>query len=143
SAVMSHKDRTVRQLRGGVELLVKSNGITLLRGTGSLSAANKVHVEGAEGARDLEAKNVVLATGSVEARPPIPGLDLPGVIGSTDALSIDAVPESIAIIGGGALGCEFASVFHHFGAKVTVVEMMDRLLPIEDADLGGGLVRVF
>jgi len=143
AAVMNHKERTVRQLRGGVELLVKSNGITLFRGTGSLAAANRVRIEGPDGAQELGATNVILATGSVEARPPIPGLDLPGVIGSTQALSIDAVPPSIAVIGGGAVGCEFASVFHHFGAKVTVVEMMEHLLPLEDADLGNGLARAF
>jgi dihydrolipoamide dehydrogenase len=143
AAVMNHKERTVRQLRGGVELLVKSNGITLFRGAGSLTAPGQVRVEGTDGTQELSAKNVIVATGSVEARPPIPGLDLPGVIGSTQALSIEAVPESIAIIGGGAVGCEFASVFHHFGAKVTVVEMMETLIPLEDADLGNGLARAF
>jgi dihydrolipoamide dehydrogenase len=143
AAVMNHKERTVRQLRGGVELLVKSNGITLFRGTGSLTAPGRVRVEGTDGVQEIEAKNVILATGSVEARPPIPGLDLPGVIGSTQALSIESVPPSVVVIGGGAVGCEFASVFHHFGAKVTVVEMMENLLPLEDADLGSGLARAF
>src|SRR5690348_3186287 len=103
AAVMNHKERTVRQLRGGVELLVKSNGITLFKGAGSLVAKDRVRVEGSDGTQELEARNIVLATGSVEARPPIPGLDLPGVIGSTQALSIEAVPPSIAIIGGGAV----------------------------------------
>ena len=143
AAVLNHKERTVRQLRGGVELLVKSNGISLYRGAGSLTAPGQVHVDGSDGAHDLEATNVILATGSVEARPPIPGLDLPGVIGSTQALSIDAVPPSIVVIGGGAVGCELASVFHHFGSTVTVVEMMEHLLPLEDADLGAGLARAF
>ncbi|HZQ99743.1 MAG TPA: dihydrolipoyl dehydrogenase [Chloroflexota bacterium] len=143
AAVMNHKERTIRQLRGGVELLVKSNGIALFRGTGSLITPGRVRVEGVDGVQELEAKNVILATGSVEARPPIPGLDLPGVIGSTQALSIEAVPPSIVVIGGGAVGCEFASVFHHFGAHVTIVEMMENLLPLEDADLGNGLARSF
>jgi dihydrolipoamide dehydrogenase len=143
SAVMNHKERTVRQLRGGVELLMKTNGITVFKGTGSLMARDRVRVEGADGAQELTARNVILATGSVEARPPIPGLDLPGVIGSTQALSIDDVPSSIVIIGGGILGCEFASIFSHFGAKVTVIEMMDRIIPLEDADLGAGLARAF
>jgi dihydrolipoamide dehydrogenase len=62
---------------------------------------------------------------------------------STEALSVEAIPESIAIIGGGTLGCEFASIFHHFGAKVTVVEMVDHLLPLEDPELGNGLARAF
>src|SRR5207245_10025304 len=88
-----------------------------------------------------EARQIGTATGSAEARPPIPGLDLPGVIGSTEALALDAVPESIAIIGGGPVGVEFASVFATFGATVTVIEMVDRLLPLEDADLGNGLRR--
>src|SRR5829696_5366236 len=87
AAVQSHKDRTVRQLRGGVELLMKTNGITVFKGTGSLMARDRVRVDGADGSQELSAPNVVLATGSVEARPPIPGLDLPGVIGTTEALA--------------------------------------------------------
>lgn len=142
SAVLNHKERTVRQLRGGVELLVKSNGITLFRGAGSLMARDRVRVEGAE-PLELQAKNVVIATGSIEARLPIEGLDLPGVIGTTEALSLDEVPASIAIVGGGANGCEFASIFATFGAKVTVIEMLDRLVPLEDPDLGAGLGRAF
>jgi dihydrolipoamide dehydrogenase len=106
-------------------------------------ARDRVSVATAEGVQELAAQNVILATGSVEARPPIPGLELPGVIGSTDALSIQAVPDSIAIIGGGAVGCEFASVFSQFGSKVALIEMMPNLLPLEDADLASGLARVF
>jgi dihydrolipoamide dehydrogenase len=143
SAVMGHKERVVRQLRGGVEMLVKTNGIQLVRGTASLAAPDRVRVEGPDGAQELEARNVIVATGSAEARPPIPGLDSPGLIFSTEALSIGELPESIAIVGGGILGCEFASIFHHFGAKVTVVEMVDHLLPLEDPDLGNGLARSF
>jgi dihydrolipoamide dehydrogenase len=143
SAVMGHKERVVRQLRGGVEMLVKTNGVQLVRGTATLAARDRVRVEGLDGGQELEARNVIVATGSAEARPPIPGLDSPGLMFSTEALAIEAIPESIAIIGGGTLGCEFASIFHHFGAKVTVVEMVEHLLPVEDPELGNGLARAF
>ncbi len=144
AAVMNHKERTIRQLRGGVELLVKSNGITLFRGAASLMSRDRVKVIGADGvSSELSTKAIVLATGSVEARPPIPGLDLPGVIGSTQALSIESVPASIAIIGGGPVGCEFASVFGNFGSQVTIIEMMEHILPLDDVEIGNGLAKAF
>jgi dihydrolipoamide dehydrogenase len=143
SAVLGHKERTIRQLRGGVEMLVKTNGIQLVRGAGSLMARDRVRVDGPEGTQELSARNIIVATGSVEARPPIPGLDLPGVIGTTDALSLDAVPESIAVVGAGANGCELGSAYHQFGAKVTLVEMLDRVAPLEDPDIGTALGRAF
>ena len=143
AGVLSHKERTVRQLRGGIEMLVKTNGIQLFRGTATLMARGRVRVEGPEGVQEIPARNVIVATGSVEARPPIPGLDLPGVIGTTDALSLEAVPESIAVVGAGANGCELGSAYHQFGAKVTLVEMLDRVVPLEDADLGTALGRAF
>src|SRR5262245_34239778 len=142
-AVQSHRERTVRQLRGGVELLLKTNGVTVFKGTGSLMARDRVRVDGADGAQELLARHVVLATGSAEARPPIAGLDLPGVIGTTDALALGEVPSSLAIVGGGANGCEFACMFAEFGSRVTVIEMLDRLVPLEDPDLGAGLQRSF
>jgi dihydrolipoamide dehydrogenase len=143
AAVQSHKDRTVKQLRGGVELLMKTNGITVVKGTGSLMARDRVRVDGPDGSQELSARNVILATGSSEARPPIPGLDLPGVIGTTDALALGQIPASLAIVGGGANGCEFACTFAEFGSRVTVIEMLDRLVPLEDPDLGAGLQRSF
>src|SRR5262245_39843538 len=143
AAVQSHKDRTVRQLRGGVELLMKTNGIAVFKGTGSLMARDRVRVDGAEGSQEISASHIVLATGSAEATPPIAGLDLPGVIGTTAALALDAVPRSVAIVGGGANGCEFACGLAEFGAKVTVIEMLDRLVPLEDPELGAGLQRAF
>ncbi|TAK22190.1 MAG: dihydrolipoyl dehydrogenase [Chloroflexota bacterium] len=143
AAVMNHKERTIRQLRGGVEALVKSNGIELIRGSATLMARDRLRVASAEGSVEVAAKNIILATGSSEARPPIPGSDLAGVIGSAEALSLDAVPSSIAVIGGGALGCEFASIYHHFGSRVTVIEMLPSLLPLEDADIGAALGKSF
>src|SRR5207237_9624043 len=127
AAVQSHKDRTVKQLRGGVQLLMKTNGIAVFKGTGSLMARDRVRVDGPDGAQELLARNVVLATGSAEATPPIAGLDLPGVIGTTAALALEEVPASLAIVGGGANGCEFACTFAEFGSRVTVIEMLDRL----------------
>jgi dihydrolipoamide dehydrogenase len=89
----------------------------------------------------VEAQHIVIATGSRPTRLPLPGLDLPGVIDSTGALELVELPERLVIIGGGVIGVEFADIFAAFGVQVTIVEMLDRLLPLMDADLGLSLAR--
>ncbi|MGH2460828.1 MAG: dihydrolipoyl dehydrogenase [Chloroflexota bacterium] len=140
--VQARKDRVVSRLRQGVEGLVKGNGITYLHGAGRFLDAHRLEVRLDDGGtEEVSARNVVIATGSAESRPPIPGLDLPGVFGSTEGLSLPEVPASVVIIGGGAIGVEFASMFSAFGAEVTVVEMLDTLIPTEDPDLGKTLAQ--
>lgn len=142
--VQARKDRVVTRLRQGVEGLVKGNGITHLHGEGRFLDAHRVEVRLDDGRiEEVSAKSVIIATGSVESRPPIPGLDLPGVFGSTDGLSLTEVPSSVVIIGGGAIGVEFASMLSGFGSQVTVVEMLDTLVPTEDPDLGKALAQQF
>lgn len=130
SVIMKRKATVVRRLVTGVGGLLRSNAITHVPGEAKLVAPNAVEIAG----QRLEADAIIIASGSVPAVPPIPGLDLPGVITSDGALSLEALPESIAIAGGGVIGVEFASVFATFGVKVTVVEMLPRILPNIDAE---------
>jgi dihydrolipoamide dehydrogenase len=142
--VGDRKNQVVSQLRNGVEGLIRGNGINSVRGKGTISRGG-VRVEKADGTieRINASRGVLIATGSKEGRPPIPGVNLPGVIGSDQALELDSVPNSIVIVGGGPVGVEFATIFNSFGSRVTVVEMLPTLLPLEDAEMGGLLARSF
>src|SRR5207248_11227072 len=91
----------------------------------------------------LAGKNIIIATGSTPAQLPIPGNDLPGVINSDGAFMLREVPKHIVIVGGGAVGTEWATMFHAFGAEVTLVELLPNLLPVEDEDMGRTLARSF
>jgi len=132
--VRKHKDRTVKQLVAGVEGLLKSRQVEVLNGRGKLLSPTEVEVSGADGAQRLSAKNILWATGSVPFVLPIPGADGPGVVTSDEAVDLPGPPETMAIIGGGAIGCEFAYVYSRFGTKVTVVEMLGSLMPTEDPE---------
>ena len=134
------KNKIVKQLTGGVAYLVQAAGVRIVEGTGRMLDAHTVEAVTADGtAEKIEADAIVLATGSREMT--IPGFETDGVsvLNSTDMLDIRALPESITIIGGGVIGMEFASVFNAFGKKVTVVELMPRILPLEDEDISRAL----
>jgi dihydrolipoamide dehydrogenase len=142
--VQARREQIVKRSRSAVESLVKSNGITLVRGLATFAAPNRLQVAKAEGGtEEVTAKSVVIATGSTEARPPVEGIDLPGVMTSKEALSIQRVPKSIVIVGGGYIGVEFATIFRAFGSEVTVVEMLPTLIPLEDPDLGKALAASY
>jgi dihydrolipoamide dehydrogenase len=138
SAIYAYKQQVVEKLRGGVEGLLKSAKVTVVAGTGTLTAEHTVTV----GDAVYTAENVLLATGSVPARPPIPGLDLEGVLTSDELLNGVAPFKSIVIIGGGVIGMEFATFFNDLGVEVTVVEGLDRLLPLLDKELGQNLSMI-
>ena len=140
--VMSRKDKVVKQLVGGVGTLMKSNGIQVFKGSGRLAERGKVIVEG-EKAETINPRNVIIATGSIPATVPVRGADGAGVIDSDGALKLTEVPPSMLVIGGGAVGSEWANIFAVFGSKVTLVEMMPTLLPLEDEDMGKTLARSF
>ena len=130
------KAEVVAKLRSGVEGLLSANKIDILRGLGVIEGQGKVRV----GEEVYSCDNIVIATGSTPARPPIPGLDLPGVITSDELLECtDAFDPSLVIIGGGVIGVEFASVYASLGCAVTVVEAMPRILPTLDADIAQNL----
>ena len=138
SAVYAYKQQVVEKLRGGVEGLLKSAKVAVIKGLGTLTAPHTVAV----GETVYTAESILLATGSVPARPPIPGLDLPGVLTSDELLSGVEPFQSIVIIGGGVIGMEFATFFNDLGVDVTVVEGLDRLLPLLDKELGQNLSMI-
>ncbi len=139
TAVNSYKDKVVEGLYKGLTGLVKSRGIEVVPGDGRLVSATAVQV----GDRRIEARHVVLATGSVPKT--LPGLELDGthVISSDEALTLDRVPASAVILGAGAIGCEFASVWASFGADVTIVEALPHLVPLEEESSSKLLERAF
>lgn len=132
----------VGRLSRGVGGLLKRAGVTVLEGTGRLAGRKKVAVALAAGGEEvLDAAKVIIATGSEPARPQGIPFDGERVITSDEALRLTRLPASVLILGGGYIGCEFASIFAQFGVQVTVVEMLDRLLPTLDADVAAEVTK--
>ncbi len=131
----------------GVEFLFKKNKITWIKGTGTLGSGKTVKVTGADGKTETHTatKAVVISTGSRVKGLPQAGLELnkTTVISSDEALILEQAPKAIAIVGAGAVGCEFADVFNAFGSRVTLIEAMPQILPLEDADSGVEVARNF
>jgi dihydrolipoamide dehydrogenase len=127
----------------GVEFLFKKNKITLLPGTGTLTSKTSVNVKGAAGAETLQARAIILATGSAPRSLPAVSIDEKVVISSNGAVRNETRPASIVIIGAGAVGMEFADVYAAYGTQVTVLEALDRVLPVEDADASTLVARLF
>ena len=127
-------------MTSGVAGLFKANGVEWVKGTGRFKDANTIAVEGGE---DVTFRSAVVATGSFPLRPPIPGLDSPRCVDSTGLLAQESVPRRLVVLGGGIIGCEFASIFSRFGSEVTIVEMLDTLIPQEDADASKELAKQF
>jgi dihydrolipoamide dehydrogenase len=135
AAVMARKDQVVAGLQAGVVQLVAGNGVEVRYGEAALTGAGSLAVSGQAGREEHTAGKIILATGSMPARPPVPGADLPGVITSDEVLALGAVPRSMVVIGAGAVGVEFAAIFRAFGCEVTIVEMLPAILPSIDTDL--------
>jgi dihydrolipoamide dehydrogenase len=140
AAANEWKSKVVTQMTQGIAMLFKANGVEWVRGTGRFSDANTIAVEGAE---DVTFKSAIVATGSFPLRPPIDGLDSSRCIDSTGLLAQTEVPARLVILGGGIIGCEFASIFSRFGSEVTIVEMLPRLIPQEDGDASKELAKQF
>jgi dihydrolipoamide dehydrogenase len=134
--IMSRKDRVVKQLRGGVEFLMKKNAIDVYNGTGKLSGANSITVNDEE---ELTSEYIIIATGSEPSRPPIPGLNGVNVATSNEMLKLEKLPESMIVIGGGAIGIEFAYLCNTLGTKVTLLEGLEHILPQEDEQIAAEL----
>ncbi len=134
------KNGVVKQMTGGIAGLFKANGVEWVKGAGSFKDANTLAVEAGE---DVTFKTAIVATGSFPLRPPIDGLDSPRCVDSTGLLAVAEVPRRLVILGGGVIGCEFASIFQRFGSEVTIVEMLDALIPQEDADASKELAKAF
>ncbi|HEY2704712.1 MAG TPA: dihydrolipoyl dehydrogenase [Candidatus Dormibacteraeota bacterium] len=143
-AAARNRDQVVGRLHQGVQGLLRKNRVTVLAGRGRLLGPGRVGVSATGGEEtEVEAGAVILATGSRVRS--LPGLDLDGrtVISSDDALVLDHVPASVIVLGAGAVGVEFASMFRSMDAQVTVVEVADRLVPLEDEAIGPELQRAF
>src|SRR5829696_6944715 len=134
------KDGVVKQMTDGVASLFKANGVEWVKGVGRFKDANTLAVEGGE---DVSFKSAIVATGSFPLRPPIEGIDSERCIDSTGLLAQTEVPRRLVILGGGIIGCEFASIFRRFGSEVTIVEMLPALIPAEDADAQKELLKQF
>jgi len=134
------KDGVVKQMTGGVASLFKANGVDWVKGTGRFKDANTIAVEGGE---DVTFKQAVIATGSYPLRPPIEGLDSPRCVDSTGLLAQSEVPRRLVVLGGGIIGCEFASILARFGSEVTIIEMLPKLIPMEDDDAAAELAKQF
>ncbi len=137
------KNEAVLQLRRGIEGTAARKKIALIRGTAALLGSGGVSVRSGGGEEILRAKNILLATGSVPALPPIPGIDLPGVVTSDGLLENDRLVGRLVIIGGGVIGAEFAEVYAALGTAVTVIEAMPQLLPSLDKEIAQSLKMLF
>jgi dihydrolipoamide dehydrogenase len=162
-AVLKRKDAIVKGLTEGVAGLLKSNGVQVVSGHARFTGPTNLEVVGVGASTlgssgplynapasangqpraSLSARNVIIATGSTPAALPIPGIDLPGVVDSDGAFLLKEVPKRIVVIGGGAVGSEWATLFNAFGSEVTLVELLPTLLPLEDEDMGKTLARSF
>ena len=131
AGIAKRKQAVVKRLRGGVEHLLKSAGVTVINGKGEPAGERKIAVNGSV----IEARNVILATGSVPVRLPIPGADLPGVLDSDGVLALETCPPSVVIVGGGVIGMEFAALYAALGVPVTVLEVMETILTGLDDDV--------
>jgi len=137
-ALVARKDKVVGTLKRGVSGLLRDTSVEVLHGTGRLVGRNAVEVDGER----HEAANILIASGSRPAVPPIPGVDGERVLDSTSVFALKAVPERIAIIGGGYIGLEFASFFHEIGTEVTVYEALPRIATGCDGDIADELLKI-
>jgi dihydrolipoamide dehydrogenase len=140
ASLFANKARVVRELVSGVEKILKARKIEVLRGTGRLTGPGAVDVEGVGAVR---ASKIVLATGSVDVVPPQVPVDGAFIVGSKGLLDLGRIPESLVIVGGGFIGCEFASIFNALGSKVSIVEMLPSVLATEDAQISRTLQMLF
>lgn len=141
-ALVERKNKIVKQLTGGVKQLLSGRGVDIHRGTARFETANRLAVAlAAGGTQEITADNVILATGADAWMPPGWSLDGERVIGSKEALDLTKQPKRIAVLGGGVIGCEFASFFAAIGSQVTLVEMLPRLVVLEDEEISSALER--
>lgn len=127
---MAWKVEVVETLRGGVAHKMKKNGVKVVHGEATLLGHRQVRVDG----EVFEGNNIVIATGGSPFVPPLPGVDQPHVMTSTELLSIETLPESLVVVGGGVIGVEFASFFSSLGVRVDVIEMLDEIIPFMDRE---------
>jgi dihydrolipoamide dehydrogenase len=141
--VQARKDKVVKGLTGGIELLFKKNKIDWIKGSGRLAGKGRVEItEGAKGTLSAK-KEIIVATGSQPRSVPGIEIDRKRIITSDEAIGLRAIPKSIAIMGSGAVGVEFASIFRRFGSEVTLIELLPRIVPVEDEQVSAELEKSF
>jgi dihydrolipoamide dehydrogenase len=141
--VLERKNQIVTKHSKGIEFLMRKNKVDVLKGQARLMGGGRIEIAGDRGGETIEAKNIILASGS-EARM-LPGLqsDANLILTNIEILDLESIPKSIGIIGAGAVGVEFASIFNRFGSKVTVLEMLPRVVPVEDEEVSKELEKHF
>lgn len=139
---VNRKDRIVKSLRIGLDALMVKNEIHYIKGKAFIESKNLVRVNNKDENIIINCKKIIITTGSEPYVPGILGVDLQGVITSDEALELREIPKNIVIVGGGIIGLEFATMFNGIGSKVTIVEMLDKLLPNEDDELGEELLKL-
>jgi dihydrolipoamide dehydrogenase len=142
-ALMKRKDRIIKKNSGGVAYLFKKNNVETLTGFGRIAGPGKLEVQTDEGVKIVAARNIIVATGSEPRSIPSVPMDGKTVVSNTEMLALASQPESIGVIGAGAVGVEFASMFHSFGTKVVVLEVLPRVVPVEDEEISEELYKSF
>lgn len=143
-AAMKHKEKVIRQSSNGVAYLMKKNRVDVATGFGRLAGPGRVSVTGPDGAETTHAtKNVIVATGSVPRSLPGIEIDHKTILSSDSILEVTEVPKSLLVLGSGAVGVEFASLFARYGSKTTVVEILPRIVPLEDEEISRELAASF
>ena len=142
AAMLGHKDKVVADLTKGIEFLLRKNKVDYVKGTASLAGPGAVAVDGGTDKSELKAKAIVIATGSDHVDLPGIAIDEKRIVSSTGALALDKVPGHLVVVGGGYIGLELGSVWLRLGAKVTVVEFLDRIVPGMDGEVGKAFQRV-
>src|SRR5690606_20437683 len=141
--MMKRKSAVVSQTCDGVKFLMDKNKIDVIHGVGSFKDATHVNIEKSEGGTDtIEAKNVIIATGSKPSTLPFIEIDKERIITSTEALTLKEIPKNLVVIGGGVIGLELGQVYSRLGSEVTVIEYMDRIIPTMDSALSKELIKV-
>ena len=135
--LVAYKNQVVNKLTGGVGTLLRSNGVSVVKGSAALSGEHSVSCDG----NTYNAKSIILCGGSEASLIPIKGIDNPKVLNSTQILELEALPKKLVVIGGGVIGCELAAAFQPFGSEVTIIEAMEHLLPLMDHELADSLKK--
>lgn len=133
--VQERKNAVVKQLVGGVKGLLASNKVKVVNGEASFTGRDTIEVKTEKGTETIKSDKFIIATGSIPSKPPIPGIDSKQCIDSTGALELQEVPKTMVIVGGGVIGVEIATLYSAFGCKITIVEMLDEILPMMDGEL--------
>jgi len=140
AAIMKEKSAIVDRLSGGTAMLLKSNGVKVIAGTATFVDSQQVRIK--ETGETITASAFIIATGSDSIMPPFDGIDEEGVLDSTRILELEKIPNSLAIVGGGYIGLEFAQIFQMFGTEVTVIEMLPRIIPETDTEMSSAIQKI-